>query len=520
MKKEGRAEGEPSKEVLHWLGPVLLMLSVGLLAEAAYSWWPRTVDDAFVTFRYAQNLTDGLGPVYNLGERVEGYSSPIWMLGSAAAIGVGVDPLVASKWAGLISGGALSVAVYLALRAFDVRAWGAGLATCAVGGSFVLQLWSTSGMETAAYAALFFVGLAIISCIGGSVRGALLASAFLAAASLTRPEGTMFWVLGGALYLVDVRKHPQRLSAYVWPGVTIALLFAWRLAYYGSLFPNTYYAKTGGGPDMLRKGLAGLTNFVSEPTIAILMLAALLGLVAGLARRETRRAAMIMAGATLVHLAWVVSVGDDGLAKYRFYVPIVGPTAFLVGLLFYDPGIVQVGLATRRHHALAALGTLAIFIAVPLSVSHFHSAVVPRLNGTMGEYLEGNVKLGRHLAATRTKDTVIAVASAGAIPFYSRLPTIDMYGLNDAHIARVPFPESPGRMMKWDNAHVLSRSPDLIVINRGYRRAGQKQGLSVAPMDRDLINRLRSDSRYAWSSIQFDDGSSFFVYERVSSAGQ
>jgi hypothetical protein len=155
-----------------------------------------------------------------------------------------------------------------------------------------------------------------------------------------------------------------------------------------------------------------------------------------------------------------------------------------------------------------------------LSVSHFHSAVVPRLNGTMGEYLEGNVKLGRHLAATRTKDTVIAVASAGAIPFYSRLPTIDMYGLNDAHIARVPFPKAPGRMMKWDNAYVLSRNPDLIVINRGYRRAGETQRLSLSPMDRDLVNRILEGSRYAWKSIQFDDGSSFYVYERVSSAAQ
>jgi hypothetical protein len=96
-----------------------------------------------------------------------------------------------------------------------------------------------------------------------------------------------------------------------------------------------------------------------------------------------------------------------------------------------------------------------------------------------------------------------------------------MYGLNDAHIAHAPFPEgAPGRMMKWDNAYVLSRTPDVIVLNRGYRRAGQTQKLSLAPMDRDLVNRLRSDSRYAWSSIQFDDGSSFFVYERVSSAVQ
>jgi len=462
------------------------------------------------------------------------------MFGSAVAIAAGLDPVVASKWAGLVAAGVLPVAVYVALRASRVRAWGAGLAACAAGGSFVLQLWSTSGMESAAYGTLLFVGLAIISCAGQSVRGALWASAFLAAASLTRPEGLMFWVLGGALYLIDVRKHPQRLPAYVWPGVVIALHFTWRLVYYGSLFPNTYYVKTGGGPAMWRQGLRGFTLYISEPVVAIVISAALLGLIAGLSRRETRRAAMIMGGATLAHLAWVISVGDDGLFRFRFYVPVVGTIAFLAGLLFYHPGTVPLSrsqkrraerkalslnprsLATPRDHVLAGLGALAICIAVPMSVSKFHSTMVPVLGGSMGEYFEGNIKLGRHLAATRGPDTVIAVAAAGVIPFYSGLPTIDMYGLNDAHIATVPFPDGQGtaKMMKWDNAYVVSRNPDLIVINRGYRRAGQRQQLLLGPMDRDLVNRLQLDPRYAWSRIQFDDGSSFWVYERVRSAAR
>ena len=82
MNKGDKTECEPSKKSFPWLGPALLVLSLGLLAEAAYYWWPCTADDAFITFRYAQNLVEGLGPVYNPGERVEGYSSPIWMLGS------------------------------------------------------------------------------------------------------------------------------------------------------------------------------------------------------------------------------------------------------------------------------------------------------------------------------------------------------------------------------------------------------------------------------------------------------
>ena len=91
--------------------------------------------------------------------------------------------------------------------------------------------------------------------------------------------------------------------------------------------------------------------------------------------------------------------------------------------------------------------------------------------------------------------------------------------LNDAHIARTPFPEDvPGRMMKWDNAYALSRDPDLLVINQGYLRAGEQRQLALAPMDADLFNRVKSDPQWAWQTIRFDDGSSFYVFERVSNA--
>src|SRR5438046_1158229 len=56
-------------------GVVVLMT----LAHVAY-YFPRVVDDLFISLRYAENLAHGRGAVYNVGERVEGYSSPLWML--------------------------------------------------------------------------------------------------------------------------------------------------------------------------------------------------------------------------------------------------------------------------------------------------------------------------------------------------------------------------------------------------------------------------------------------------------
>lgn len=41
-------------------------------------------DDAFISFRYARNLVEGHGLVYDLGEYVEGYSNFLWVLELAA----------------------------------------------------------------------------------------------------------------------------------------------------------------------------------------------------------------------------------------------------------------------------------------------------------------------------------------------------------------------------------------------------------------------------------------------------
>ncbi len=505
-----------------WAGGALLALATALLVCGAILWWPRTVDDAYIIFQYARNLTEGQGAVYNPGERVEGYSSPSWMGLMAALIAAGVDPVAASKWLGLAASVALLVLVYRSLERSGTPAWGAGLATVPLGASFVLQIWSVSGMETTAYALLFFAGLAQITGREASVGRSLCASLLLACAALTRPEGLPFWLLAAVPLVAGPGREMlwRRLAAYAAPGLVLAGHFAWRLAYYGVPWPNTYYAKTGGGLRMWRQGLHGLTDFLKEPAHAVWIAAAAAGLLAGVAGRgRGRRAAAIMGLAVLLHLLFVVSVGDDGLFVHRFYAAIAGPLAFLCGQLFSSERA-----GSRLARTLAGAGLLAVAAATLLSVQTFHARLMPVLREVALPYLEGNIKLGRQLAATRAPGTLIAVASAGAITYEARLPTIDMYGLTDGRIAHGPYPaRAPGRLMKWDNAYVLSRRPELIVINRGYFRAGDPQADAVlrqplllvdAPMDLDLFDRVIRDKGYALLAIPFPDGSRYYVFER------
>src|ERR1700733_14661069 len=62
-----------------------------------------TIDDAYISFRYARNLAHGLGLVYNAGEHIEGYTNFFWTVLLAVGVKVGLDPVLLAKVLGGIA---------------------------------------------------------------------------------------------------------------------------------------------------------------------------------------------------------------------------------------------------------------------------------------------------------------------------------------------------------------------------------------------------------------------------------
>ncbi|MFC1573450.1 hypothetical protein ACFL6M_07630 [Candidatus Eisenbacteria bacterium] len=81
-------------------GFVAGIISVSGVVRAIAGAW--TCDDAFISFRYAKNLVDGLGLVYNAGEPVEGYTNFLWTVIVAAAMKIGLEPVVFAQAAGVL----------------------------------------------------------------------------------------------------------------------------------------------------------------------------------------------------------------------------------------------------------------------------------------------------------------------------------------------------------------------------------------------------------------------------------
>src|SRR5206468_5817414 len=96
-------------------GTLVAILAAALLAQLWAS-LGSTQDDAFISYRYARNLAEGNGLVYNSGERVEGYTNFLWTVLLAALTAAGADPVRIAPVLGAAALAALTLVLALDTR--------------------------------------------------------------------------------------------------------------------------------------------------------------------------------------------------------------------------------------------------------------------------------------------------------------------------------------------------------------------------------------------------------------------
>lgn len=439
------------------LGIVLVACSIVLLFFHAYS-YNYTVDDAYISFRYAENLVSGNGPVFNPGERVEGYTNFLWVIFTALGMQAGLDAVLLSKVLCFAFSALTLLALYrYAGAVFDLTGPVRLLPALLAAASPAVAVWSLGGLETTLFS--FLVTLAVLSHLKGMRRGEvpLVSSAALLLASLTRPEGLFV----AAILFVDLlRRRPGARAAALWLLPLAAgymPYFIWRYSYYGYLFPNTFYAKTGGGLSHVGRGLAYVKTYFFSVG-GWLYVFALIPLVLG---RRKWGLLLVVCG---LYIFYIVMVGGDGLAMHRFFVPVI-PLLFLLvaGGLNEAAGF----LGASRGRAAGTL-LLAVLIAAGVAATFYPSISSPEKDFVSQDRIrvQGNwVPIGKWLEGYARPGESIAVTAAGALPYYSRLYTIDMLGINDVHIAHREMPPGEAGIAgheKYDMEYVLSRRPTYI----------------------------------------------------------
>lgn len=423
-------------------GARLRAVALVLLPAAAVChgllYWGVTLDDTYITLRYARNLVEGAGLVYNPGEPpVEGFTSPLNVLLAAAAFLLAGTAYVPLKLTGL----AVTVAFILALLRRNVVT--GLLAGSILAGSTPYVFYAMSGMEHYLTVPVLFLLLHFTIGPVRETRVAWMATAIVAV--LLRPE------LQAAVGLAAVwrvwRARRDTPGAVPWElaglGLAIVVVYVTRYAYFGDWLPNTYYAKHSGGT--LANTLLSGVRYVAQMTPSM---AATITLAVGsitLIRDRSERG--FVAAQLLMALAVPVAAGGDDFTTFphmRLLLPVTGILVFTVH---------RAGEAAVRPWLPVA--TLLPLLAVWPAASWLRQPGQPGLTtftetrpGAFTDYLTAQTPPGAH----------VAMPWAGYIPFATRLPVIDTLGLTDRHIAREAKRDF-GVDVKFDAEYLLERRP-------------------------------------------------------------
>ncbi|HEY8020088.1 MAG TPA: hypothetical protein VIH93_03250, partial [Thermoanaerobaculia bacterium] len=183
----------------------LVVSAAVLIARSIWLWDPYLVlDDSFISYRYAVHLAYGKGLVWNLGERVEGYTNFLWTVLLAAGARW-LDLPALSRVLALAAGvGTLWLLVRLGERHFAGRSSSPLLVAlppllyAATGSEARLAV---SGMETLLFVFLLLAAVALLFL--PQRDRSLAAGLVFALAAMTRPEGVMYTLLAAAVLPLD-----------------------------------------------------------------------------------------------------------------------------------------------------------------------------------------------------------------------------------------------------------------------------------------------------------------------------
>ena len=308
----------PSSSLPWTLAALIGLVFVAVLIRTAW-----ISDDALITLRTVLNVTHGYGLTYNIAERVQTFTHPLWMVLLTAAY-TAIGNVYYATFA--LSVGTSFFAFWLAVqRAASVSR--AVLVTVVLLFSRAFVDFSTSGLENPLSHVL--IALFVIRAIAQHESGVGLRGLWTLASLLylTRPDDVL--VVAPALLAATWRAPTWSARARA---ATIGLMpaAAWTLfalAYFGFPFPNTAYAKLATGisarETWLQGGLYLVDSFDRDP-LTVLTIG--LGVIAGIASRGLPRAVAI---GIVINLVYIVSVGGDFMSGRFMTVPLFAATLIL-----------------------------------------------------------------------------------------------------------------------------------------------------------------------------------------------
>jgi hypothetical protein len=434
-KRGAGAQDPPSADRLAWITAAVCALLVITALRYAAEYDHRVLDDSYISFQYAKNWAIGNGPVFNPGERVEGYTNFLWMACMTPLWWVaGGDPERFTTWVvGLtlvLAVASLGLVAAVARLLFKDALLPAAFAVLLLGLDDSFVMYTILGLENHLLIACQLAGLWLALKKPKHWETGLGVS--FACVAMTRPDGLLWmgtyfvaelagWLPGMAAGARTPRRALARVGATfltVW-----GVYFAWRFAYYGYPLPNTFYLKVGATLLAVSRGLEYVSEFVAQRYgVPLLALASVL-----LWRETWVRWLLLHA---VLHVAYIVYVGGDFYPGHRFLLALIPTLALLCAAAFER---LTRPFTTRAIPIwLPAIAVLACLLVRTGTITRGAYALEIR---AWGKFVDHNVRYMQWLGGVRRPDASLVLGDIGAAGFFADVRVVDVYGVIDPVVA-------------------------------------------------------------------------------------
>lgn len=445
----------------------LLLVFLLVLCLATRIWFivvlPWCAEDAYITFRYAQNWAHGLGPVYNAGEKAWGFTSALWTSYLALTSFAHLPIEAVARWT--------LVACDLATLALGWRLLARHSLLAAAGFGLFYALWPrlaqmpASGLESSLVLTLLLAAATFAQGRAGGLLHGLLA--------LSRPEGAAM-----SLLLATRLSARQRV---IW--IAVAALQGGFALWFGRWLPSsvsskaTIYGVQMKGPYWLEWLIPGLPPQTQDGLALVpISILLLIGLVAAVARWRRPGEATLYAPLPLLFACGLLTIFGYmmlGVPWFYWYAP--GPMVAILLTVFLGLGISGV--------LRWALAPLALFLVVSWTTVTPHTVILQTHDAKVF------AGIGHTLREDATgRDASVMLEPIGIIGSLSGLRVIDEVGLVTPWVA-----EERAKGDGW-YARVIARThPDYVVFRQNWLDGGIAWAGAGAP----FVSQEQQDSSMA-----------------------
>ncbi len=336
------------------------------------------------------------------------------------------------------------------------------------------------------------------------LRTVVISSILLVSTVLSRPEGIYIAAILLSVCMFISRKT-SRNKYVLMVSIPVVLVYAgfllWRWNTYHDIFPNTYYAKTGGG---LRSYFFGIKYAVAGfgSISALILVFAPLAL---FIYKSYKDAVTLTLSVVLALTFFMIYASGDWMPGFRFVVPSL-PLLIILALIGVKGVIVNVGRIKSYRVAFAAV------IGVSAVGSIFGGrtlirAEAPNLGSAFyisdGHLLPSHKLVANWLLKHSDSTTLFACGEAGLIGYMNqKLRMIDLNGLMDKHIAHDRKDRKP-----FDVEYVLDQHPKYILLHGSHQEGRERFDM---PKSNDYFGmmsnsqRLRDEYQIVYKCTSFD----------------